>query len=66
MIKIGLKGLRVCGFLCAAMRLAILAMYFETVLSYFADVSAKRYCNSQYFLKAIFYWLDHIQFFCHI
>lgn len=39
----GSNGLKVCYFICAIMCLAILAMYSETVLSYFVDLLAKRY-----------------------
>lgn len=43
MIKIGLKKLNVRSSICAVMRIAILGKLLETVLSYFINVSAKRY-----------------------
>lgn len=54
-IKVGSKQLKLCGFSCAVMRFAILAIYLETDQSYFVDVFAKRYVlQSTAFLKQWF------------
>lgn len=41
-IEMGSKRLKVCGFICAVMSFAILAMYLETVPRYFVEVSTER------------------------
>lgn len=43
MIGIGLTELKAHNFFCLVMCTATLAMYLETILSYFVDLSAKGY-----------------------
>lgn len=42
MIEMWSKALKVCTFVCAVMRFAVLEMSLETVLLYYVDVSAKQ------------------------